>query len=340
MGGGKGGAPSAPNYKKLAKQDAEAQKQAALAQTTANRPNQYGPGGNIEWTQDPTDPNKWTQRTNLDPAAQGQYDRANQIATGAMGDLAKQGAWNAPDPNKIYEGAPLDDFKSQDLQYDDSGNPVYDPNAGKMMADALYAKTMNRARPDQERKMGMFRSQLSQQGLQPGSAAYDRAMQNLMTSQGDVATQAGLEAQLAGGQEARNEYQNALSGRANNRAEFGAKLSGQQNTRDDYQAMLAQQENARQNSALTAQQQNQNFLQAKDNFMMPWDRAAAAQGLVGGVSMPQLSGFNGATGYNPANMTNAANMGYQARMGANNAQQAKQGSMINTGIMAGAMVMA
>ena len=337
---GGGSAPKAPNYKKLAKMDTEASKQAALAATKTGRPDQYGPGGSTTWTQDPTDPNKWTQKTNLDAAGQKQWDTSRGVATSALDDLAKQGAWDAPGLNNIYQGKDVGSYVGKSREYDTSGNPVYNANAGKMMADALYGKARTRAREDEQMQNSQFEARMAQQGIHAGSAAYDRAKQNMVRGQADAALLAGQNAALAGGAEARAEYQNALSGRENNRQEFGASLSGDQNRRNDWQSTLAGSQNARDDFQSYLGSQNQNFLQSKDVYSMPWERAGNAQGLVGGVSMPQLPGFNAGTGYTPQSMSNAANNSYAARVSANNAQQQFGGQMAQAGIMAASAFMA
>jgi len=181
--------PKAPKYEQLAQQQSAAERATAQEITAANRPTQENPYGRLDWSQDEN--GNWKQTETWDP-------RITELANQNLGmqskfsqQAAKQGEFKGP----------------ESIQYD--------PNAGNAMADALYENVMGRARKEQERERTGIDTQLRQQGLQPGTEAYDRAMQNLMTSQGDVATRAALEARLAGGQEARDE--------------FGARTAAQQN---------------------------------------------------------------------------------------------------------------
>ena len=96
--------------------------------------------------------------------------------------------------------------------------PQYDPNSGKSVADALYGSVMDRARVEQQRETDTLTTQLRQQGLQPGTEAFDRAMKNLRTSQNDANLLAAQNATLAGGQEARDIFGAQLAG---NQQKFG-----------------------------------------------------------------------------------------------------------------------
>jgi len=186
MLGGGGSAPKSPNYGSLAQQDAEALRKSTLENTIANRPTQIAEGGKVSWTHDKD--GNWVQTTALDQAGHDQFVGMQDLNAKNLAALKAQGAYVPPE---------LRD---------------YDANAGQMMADALYKSTMDRTRPEQEHDMSMFTTKLRQQGLEPGTAAFDRAMKNLMTSQGDVSAQASLAAKMAGGKEARDEYATYLAG--------------------------------------------------------------------------------------------------------------------------------
>jgi hypothetical protein len=136
------------------------------------------------------DPNSysWTQNEVWDPQVKEDMDRAMGISRNAQQALENQGAFQAPDMIN------RDDYN------------------GDSVADAIYESVMGRARPEQERERESIDLRLRQQGLQPGTEAYDRAMTNLMTAHGDVATQAGYQATIGGGEEARAQYASALRG--------------------------------------------------------------------------------------------------------------------------------
>lgn len=173
--GGKKKAPPAPDYKGLAQQQAALSSQNIQQQTVANRPDQITSSGSIKWTQDPST-GKWTQTETLSPELQAIRDK--QIAQ--LSGLQNNPAFQGPQFNQAY--------------------------ADKYSNDMLTALTA-RMDPQYQRDQESMATKLRLQGLQPGTEAYDRAYKNLLTSQGDVRAQANLQAQLAGGAEARNQFQ-------------------------------------------------------------------------------------------------------------------------------------
>lgn len=96
---------------------------------------------------------------------------------------------------------------------------AFDPNYAAQLGDQMYGSVMSRLAPEQARAEADMTTRLRQQGLQPGTEAFDRAMRNLLTSQGDVRSKAALDAQAAAWGEARarrgldiNAYQAQLEG--------------------------------------------------------------------------------------------------------------------------------
>jgi hypothetical protein len=194
MGGGKGGGggsmPDAPDYEALAKQDAAAQKALAIEQTRMNRPTQINPLGRMDWTQDAK--GNWTQTVTADPRLKAQMDAVIAQGGDITKQIAAQGEFTGPD------------------QID------WNPDAMKEYGDAIYGSVMDRARVDQNRDRSQMQTQLRQQGLMPGSEAYDNAFQNMLRAQGDVATQAAQQATIASKDQYRNDYMAQLSGQDQN----------------------------------------------------------------------------------------------------------------------------
>lgn len=179
--------------------------------------------------------------------------------------------------------------------------PTYSEANGKAVSDAIYKSIADRTAPQQQKDMAAMQSQLRQQGLQPGTEAYDRAIRNLMTSQGDVMAQAANQATIGGYDEARQRY-------------------------------LAQLQGSDQNFNQNLQSNSANFGQALSAYNQPYQNAAAMAAMAGGAQQPTFSGFSGATGYNPTDMLGAANAGYQAQMGGYNSGNAKKGSTLGAGL--------
>ena len=198
MGGkSKTKAPPAPDYTALMKQQQAAdlatyQKQLADQRTTTNTAM-----GSSSWTQDAN--GNWVNNQTLSPelqqlynqqlANQGQAMNVQSQANQQLQDLMNKGAWQGPALTAQY---------SQD----------YANNYADQMEKTLTA----RLQPQYTQDQNAMQTKLSLQGLQPGTEAYDRAYQNLLRSQGDVMSQANLQAQLAGQSEARNQYQTELAG--------------------------------------------------------------------------------------------------------------------------------
>jgi len=125
------------------------------------------------------------------------------------------------------------DFK-QSIGQMGNYNSQYDPNSDKF-ADTFTKAALARVTPQQEVDKKSMETQLRLQGLQPGSEAYNRAYQNLLTSQGDVRAQATLQGMLAGGQEgrARSEEARNIYG-----TQLQSNLQRQQMNQSNYQTAL------------------------------------------------------------------------------------------------------
>lgn len=190
MGGG-GGTPNPPDYGALARQQAEIDKAAMDRQTVQNRPTQIGNLGNIDWAFDPAS-GRWIQKETLDPRVKAIQDQALAMQGQQMGQLGQL------DTRPGFQTA--------------EGASIFDPEAGDEYSKLFTQNLLARVTPQQAIDKQAMETRLRLQGLQPGSEAYDRAYRNLLTSQGDVTAKAQLEGMLAGGAEARANYQTQMQG--------------------------------------------------------------------------------------------------------------------------------
>ncbi len=230
----------------------------------------------------------------------------------------------------------------------------FDSTQGDKVAADLYESVMGRARPEQAREQARLDNQLRNQGLQPGTAAYDRAMQNLMTSHGDVSTQAGLNSTLAGYGAAKDIYNTNLGGQGQRFDQqlggWGANLSrqGQLTNQGLARDSLNQQGNIASEAAALARagqqqsEQGQRFNQNYQSYLLPFQQAQYMQQMGQNAMNPlDFQGFLGATGYNPASMSDAAQNKYNAQMGGYNANQNMKGNTMGlAGTLGSAGIMA
>lgn len=98
--------------------------------------------------------------------------------------------------------------------------PAFDRSQGDRVAQDYYDSAMMRLRPEQEKQREALDVKLRLQGLQPGTEAYNRAMQNQMISTGDVYAKLGLDSTGMGYQTASDIYGQNLT-RQNNLANQG-----------------------------------------------------------------------------------------------------------------------
>lgn len=154
-------APPMPNFQGAAQQQANASQANVGAQTAANRPDITTPFGGQSWQQGPN--GQWTMQTGF----------GGPLGQGAAA-LGQQAADNYSRP-----------FSLAGIPGLTSGQEARDQAINAAMGQAT-----SRLDPQwQQREEGM-RTQLLNQGLTPGSEAYDRAMANLGRERNDAYTSA------------------------------------------------------------------------------------------------------------------------------------------------------
>lgn len=188
---GKKSQPDPPDYKSLAEQTAASDREAALATTKANRPNQTDVYGNKSvWDYDP-ETGRWSQTQTL--SEQGQQSLNKQM--GLQADLLDQAS------DQVDQGLPsanLEGVRSRAglFNMDPSGN-----------AQAIQDATYKLISPQRELARQGEIQRLKNQGLTEDSPAFQRAMERL--DQGD--TDAQLKSLLAGTQEYGNQFNRGLA---------------------------------------------------------------------------------------------------------------------------------
>jgi len=309
--GGKS-SPPPPDYTGAAREQAQASVEQTNMQNYANRP---------------------TQNTTLAPQSQRALDSQlslqqgrSDLAQGFMGRVA--GSYQQPFdwqnlPNRVDPSAPPElqrGLNTQGLQ----AIPQYDMSARNQIADSL----MERMQPTQDRQMQGLSAQLSNQGFQVGSEAYNRAMSDLLNAQSkerfNALDMAGNEAQRMYnmGLGARQQgFQEALQGGqfANQTAGQAFGLGGQY---ADQMARMRQQG--------IAEQQLQRAMPLNEmNALLTGQQ----------VGMPQMPQFNTAQRAETPQLLNAANMNYQAQLDQSNASNAAFGNLLGAGAQLGSAYM-
>jgi hypothetical protein len=117
----------------------------------ANHPNQSGPFGSSQWGLGPD--GQWSQNVSLAPGLQ-------QGANNLMGQIGSQGPIGTGD------------------------------EARQQAIDSAYSQAASRLDPQWQQREAATRSQLVNQGLDPGSQAYDTSMGNLGRERNDAYTSA------------------------------------------------------------------------------------------------------------------------------------------------------
>jgi len=163
-------APPPPDYSGAARETAAGNLDAARANIAANRVNQYTPYGSLEYTMSGEDKYgnpMWSATQSLAPAQQQLLDYQNKASLG-LGQLTEKGLG--------YVSNMLDN------PFDVSGLPSTGFNPSQSYQDAY----MQRLAPQLQQGRERLEQQLSNQGVQLGSEAYDRAMRNQAQRENDL----------------------------------------------------------------------------------------------------------------------------------------------------------
>ncbi len=185
-GKGKGGdVPATPDFNSMAERQAQSSQQAVNQQTLANRANQTNAlGASTQWTQGPN--GQWTQSTNLARPLQ-------QGVSGLEGQIANQGPLGTGD------------------------------QAREQAISGIYNQAASRLDPQFAQREQQERSMLANQGLDPGSEAYNNEMGNFNRSRTDAYSSA---------------MNNAIQGgTAAQQATFNENLAAQNNPYQQLQAL-------------------------------------------------------------------------------------------------------
>jgi hypothetical protein len=306
-----------------------AAQQTAASDLAANRLNQSNAYGSLNYNQTGTDQYgnpTWTQTQSLNPQLQsainsnlgqlGQPFQAPQFQGQDMASMNYFGSrLNQQQFNPATQLKPLAEY-DVNTRINQAALPSYGINPGQTYSDAI----MQRLQPSLQRQTQALDAQLANQGIMPGSQAYETAKTLAAQGQNDALTSAivggmgvGLQAnQQAYGQQAGQIGLN-LQGQAQN---FGQGLQGNQQTMSAndlaYQQQLA-------NQALGMQAQNQAFAQAMAQSNLPYQQAGMLQGL----ASPQFASY--ATSM-PTNYSGAMQQSYQGNLANANAQNAYNNS--------------
>lgn len=212
MGKSAPSAPAAPDPNVVDAAQTASNQQTALYNFGLNNPNTTSPLGSLSFTTDTSNPNQpqTSENIELSPAEQ-------QILTQNQQNITQQGA-NA-------QTAQSNVTNLLQTPYNLAGNVSPTPTQANMQGDlqndenSLYQQQTQYLDPQFQQGQAQLQSQLANQGLVPGSAAYNTAMQNF-----------GLQKQQA--------YQSAMNSATSGGAAYQSQLSSTALANQAQQAQL------------------------------------------------------------------------------------------------------
>ena len=278
-----------PDYTGAAEATAEGNKEALMYQTDANRVNQITPWGNLSWHGKPGEAG-YGQEIALSPNQQSIFNRQEQIQSQrqqnalGLGDRVQQEMNrpedfynNLPDvagtpdvptygegltqfgqggqqstvqgqPNAEYQNLTQFGRAGQEGQVQQMQGSQYDPR----FAQQAFDRQVSLIRPTHADQQERQEVQLRNQGLAPGTQAYDSALGSLRAQQGEEMNAISADAIDRGRSEQQAEFQRSM--------QAGSQRFGQENTRfgqQMQQANMADQQLQQQASEQGAQFQRQ-----------------------------------------------------------------------------------
>ena len=172
---GKDSAPPPPDYTSLAKQSNQSNIDMARMGLAANRVNQQTPFGGLSYSQTGTDAYgnpTYTATQTLSPAQEQLYNKQNNLQSSIL-DTASYGIPNVQ--NSLMQGG-----------VDTSKLAQTGINPGETYSDAI----MRRLGPQMQQEKGQFDAQMANQGVAPGTEAYNNAKRSFDQAQNDKLTSA------------------------------------------------------------------------------------------------------------------------------------------------------
>lgn len=180
--------PAAPDYAGAAVAQGAANKESAIASAQLSNPNIYSPYGNqtVSYSVDPTTGNPVpTINQSLNPQSQSIFGKQQNVREG-LADISGQALGTAQGVLRT----PFS-FGGPGVQtgLDTSGVARMPVNAGTTGQDAI----MSRLEPALARQRTSLETQLTNQGLRPGSEAWDNGMKDFSQQANDQRTQAAMQ---------------------------------------------------------------------------------------------------------------------------------------------------
>jgi hypothetical protein len=323
--GKKSAPPPAPDYAAAAEKTGASNQAAQTRADWTNRPNQITPWGTQSWTsQAEVDPSSgqpitsWTQNTTLSPQSQAALDSQMALDTGKS-QLAQSFMGRvADDYSKPFDMSGLPDRAGSPQ----TGLPGMGGDISSGVGDASRQRVeqglLDRLRPEQQFQTEALETKLVNQGLTPGSKAYDRAKQ----AQGDQFSRDQFNALMMGGQEQMNQF---------NMAKGAGEYANQQNQQQFGQNLQSGNfQNQNRQQAIAEQALRRGMSLNEMNALLTGTQ----------VGMPSMPSFNTSNSAGGVNYSGAADSQYNAAMNAYNAKQQQQQGMMSglTGLASTAMM--
>lgn len=200
--------PDAPDYAKLAQQQGDQNSYAAQLSAALNRLNETTPYGSVKYssTANPNTPGgfDYSRDITLSPEQQQLYNldsqnsiRSQQVA-GGMQDRVAQSMQN---PFALSNYGQAGTVSGNGPEARDLGTAANYEGGRDAVSKALYDRELALLQPQMDRDLAAQDTQLRNQGLMPGTQAYDTALQQLRQQQGQNLNDLASRATLAGGAE-------------------------------------------------------------------------------------------------------------------------------------------
>jgi hypothetical protein len=301
-----------PNYQGAAQQT-------SASDLAANRLNQSNAYGSLNYNQTGTDQYgnpTFTQTQTLNPQLQsaitnnfGQLGQAFNAPQFQGQDMASMNYYGSRLNQQQYDPSSMVNTQFDRSQLGASSLPSYGIDPGQTYSDAI----MQRLQPSLQRQTQALDAQLANQGIMPGSKAYETAKILQGQTQNDALTSAITQGMGVGLQANQQQFgQNFNVASADLAARQAMNQQGMAANSLAYQQQLA-------NQGLGMQAQGQGFNQSLAQSMLPYQQAAALKGL----ASPSFASY--ATTM-PTNYLGATQQTYQGNLANANAQNAYDNS--------------